>query len=254
MRNLLSARPITRCILVLVTIVFSGGSTALLFGTTALATTTSPVDAGDVVVVDASNPLKELDHGGSATKFTLRLPADASCPGDSENDQWRVQSFLVPATDDPGALHYGEIAPEGDGLWALYSLDTHAFVHILTLANSQPGLPGRIETLPAFSFVLFPPGTLPDGHYRLGIACTLFRATAKYWDTELILTTSPDDQPGQLVWRVAGANADAPRSSAGSSDGRWAVVGVGVLGVAALIFVLRLRADRRSRPLLKEHS
>ena len=246
-RKALSAGTNTRRILLVVTAAISVcGSATLLPAITARASVPPPVDAGDLVVVDAGNPSKELTHGGSATKFTFRLPADASCPGDSENDQWRVQSYLVPATYDPGTLHYGDIAPEGNGLWALYSLDTHAFVHILTLPNSQAGLPGRIDTLPAFSFVLFPPGTLPDGHYRVGIACTLFRATAKYWGTEFIVTTSPNDQPGQLEWRVAGVPSGTTKGSSGSTGTGWALVGVGVLGIAAVTFTLWQRNARRT--------
>ena len=232
-----------------------GLSTPTFLTASAQATTPvgPPVRAGDLVLVDATNPNHELTNGGSATRFTLRLPADATCPGDSENDQWRVQSFLVPATDDPGALHYGEIGPDGDGRWAMYSEDTHAFVHILTLANSQAGQPGRIDTMPTFSFVLFPPGTLPDGRYRVGIACTWFRTTAKYWDTVLVLTTSPTDTPGNLVWRVA-EPPHTSKNEPNSSFGRWAVVGAGLLGVVAITLVLSRRNGRRIRPLAKEHS
>jgi len=107
--------------------------------------------------------------------------------------------------------------------------------------------------IPTFSFVLFPPGTLPDGRYRVGIACTYFRKTAKYWDTELDLTTSATDQPGNLVWRVVGL-PDTPKSSSDSSIGRWAGVAAAVVGVTALALVLWQRSARRTKRLLKEQS
>jgi hypothetical protein len=254
MRFARTARSHISRVALLLTVAAVSCSAVFLIGATAHATVTSPVDAGQLVVVDADNPSKVLTHGGSATKFSFRLPPGASCPGDSENDQWRVQSFLVPSTYDPGALRYGEIAPDGQGLWALYSLDTHAFVHILTLPNSQPGQPGIIDALPAFSFVLFPPGTLPDGTYRVGIACTYFRDTAKYWDTQFVLTRSSDDQPGQLEWRVAGASTATTTSGSRSSGIRWVFVGIGILAVAALTSIVWQRTARRTRPLLKEHS
>jgi hypothetical protein len=253
MSNWLSVGPNTRRNVMLVAIAIAlGGSTALVLGPTARASVASPVDAGEVVVVDATNPSKELTHGGSATKFSLRLPADATCPGDSAHDQWRVQSFLVPATDDPANLVYGVVTPDGDGRWSLVDGETHPFINVLTPENSQAGLPGQIGAIPAFSFVLFPPGTLPDGRYHVGIACTYFAKTAKYWDTELVMTTSPDDVPGQLTWRVT----DAPKvaGDSGNSAGRWVALGSGCLAIVILMFVLWQRSARQTRPLLKEPS
>jgi hypothetical protein len=239
----------------LVSIVASICGVQSILAATAHATVSAPVRAGDLIIVEADNPLKELTHGGSATQFTLRLSVEESCPGDSANDQWRIQSFLIPAADDPVALNYGEQGPDGDGLWPLYDLATHPFVHILTLPNNVAGLPGRIDAMPEFSFVLFPPGTLPDGHYRLGIACTYFRETAKYWDTELVITASPDDQPGQLTWRLANAPV-APETvdKSGSSAFVWISLGAGFLGAVALTFILWQRSARRTTPLLKEQS
>ncbi len=244
-----------RLVLLATVAVSAVGSTLSLFDTTTHASVGAPRRAGAVVVVDPSDPSKELTHGGSTTKFTLRLPAGATCPGDSAHDQWRVQSFLVPVTDDPAKLVYGLVTPEGDGRWSLVDGETHPFINALTLENSRAGVPGQLSNIPAFSFVLFPPGTLPDGRYRVGVACTYFAKTAKYWETELVMTSSPNDKPGQLVWRTA----DVPASSttvhgSGSFMSQWAGVGAGVFAFAALAFVLWQRNSRRTRPLGKEHS
>jgi hypothetical protein len=231
------------------------GSSLPLFASTTHASVGAPVHAGAVVVVDPSDPTKALSHGGSATKFTLRVPASATCPGDSAHDQWRVQSFLVPVNDDPAKLVYGLVTPDGDGRWSLVDGETHPFINALTLANSVAGEPGQIPNMPTFSFVLFPPGTLPDGRYRVGIACTYFAKTAKYWETELVIASSPNDRPGQLVW----STADVPLPSttvhgSGSSIAQWAAVGAGVCAVAALTLAFRQRNARRTRSLVKEHS
>jgi hypothetical protein len=221
---------------------------------TAHASVDAPVRVGDVQIVEQDNPAKQLSHGGSATKFSLRLVPDEACPGDSANDQWRVQSFLIPAADDPLTLHYGEQGPDGVGQWALYDVATHPFAHILTLPNTQLGLPGRIDAMPTFDFVVFPPGTLRDGRYRLGIACTYFRETAKYWDTQIILTTSPDDQPAQLTWRLVGTPVTSETESGrGSSTTVWLVLVAGLLGAVSLAFILWQRNARRTTSLSKEH-
>ena len=200
-----------------------------------------PVDSGEVVVVDVQG--RSLTHGRSATEFTLHLPQDAACPGDSAIDQWRVQSFIVPATEDPGTLKYGVIGPEGNAQFALYELNTRPFVNILTRPNVGPGEPGMISLIPTLGFAVFPPGTLPDGRYRIGIACTYFRETAKFWDTEIVITASPNDNPGHLLWRLENVPENVGQSDKGS--GQWVILAAGGFGAAALgWFIWRLWAQR----------
>src|SRR5262245_29250980 len=72
-------------------IVFSGAVVAIAAPAVTLASVEDTVDAGAVSVVAADDPSRVLTEGGSADAFTLRLPEDAVCPGDSANDDWRVQ-------------------------------------------------------------------------------------------------------------------------------------------------------------------
>lgn len=210
----------------------------------------SPSRAGDAVPVDPINQSKDLTHGDSDTKFSLRLPAGAACPGDSANDQWRVQSFLIPATDDPGAIHYGVIGPEGTTQFALYQVNTRPFTDTFTQPNSAPGHAGSIPAIAELSFAVFPPGTLPDGTYRVGIACTYFRETAMFWDTEIVIESS--SKPGHLTWRLTNA-PEAAGDSGGSFP--WVLaVGVVLIAAAATVVFRRLRhtADERSRTHLSK--
>jgi hypothetical protein len=208
-----------------------------------------PVDAGDVRIVDASGAL--VSEGQGATTFAVELPSGSSCPGDSLHDQWRVMTFVVPSDVDPARLTYNSIGPEGDGFYALYGLDTNPLVEVLTAANDAPGLPGLILGLPAASFEIFPPGTLPDGQYKVGVACTYFDDTALYWDTEIAVTRDVDDQPAEIRWEVVSHGA---RLSEGEADGTStapALIGVGVVGAVALVWFLSNRSRRRS-PVTKE--
>ena len=204
----------------------------------------APVDRGDVVIVDQYR--EALTDGSGGTTFGLELPAGASCPGDSRNDQWRVQTFIVPAEVDPGTLTYNSIGPEGSGRYALYDLDTNPVSDVLTSPNGAPGLPGLIVGLRSMSFEIFPPGTLPDGVYRVGVACTYFRDTASFWDTTIEVTRDPNDLPAELRWEVGspptGATSGIPddRSSGAGS------FGIIVLALAAVIAAV-LYFGRRSR-------
>ncbi len=206
----------------------------------------TPSDAGSVEFVDPTSR-EPITSGDSNTPFVLRVPADSVCPGDSANDDWRVQSFLIPATDDPATLQYGVIGAEGDGQFAVYSLQTRPYVDTLTEANGAAGLPGRIPETVALSFGVFPAGTLTETRYRIGLACTLFRETAVYWDTEIELTSAPEVEPGQFRWTVAGA--PVAEESDGGSSGLYALVALGAVAVVGLLVVRWRRSSRRDQNL-----
>jgi hypothetical protein len=215
-------------------------------GGTALAQSVdAPVDGGDVTIVNEAR--EELREGRGGTLFGLELPAGSSCPGDSRNDQWRIQTFVVPTEIDPGELTYTSTGPDGEGLYALYSLDTNPVVERLTAPNGAPGLPGLITGLPGVSFEIFPPGTLPDGSYRIGIACTLFRDTAIFWDTELQIERDPDDQPAEMRWTVGAdptSNANTPGGDASGAGTQGATIAA-LVGVFALGGYFIMRSRRR---------
>lgn len=209
------------------------------------ATVDGPVDAGAIEFVDPDTR-QPMESGDSNSVFSFGLPLDAACPGDSANDDWRVQSFLIPASDDPGALEYGVIRADGDGRFAVYTVDTRPYMHFLTEQNGAPGLPGRVDQSPRLTFAVFPAGTLPAGNYRLGVACTYFRETARYWDTEIVIEDAADVHPGQFRWRLA-----EPPSAPSEVDSDSSVVTpallvtIGLAAAGALWFGSR---RRRSRP------
>lgn len=205
-------------------------------------------DAGSVEIVDADGA--PLRNGGSATPFRVQLPPAASCPGDSMSDQWRVQSFVVPIDADVTTLHYGVIGPDGPSQYALFDIGTRPYANQLTMANGGPGVQGLISGVPVMSFGVLTPGLLPAGRYRIGIACTLFGETGRYWDTEIVLEDAPDDAPAQFVWRLP----DAPRYEPSNDEGgvrRWLGLGLMLVGVGLIGWVLVARA-RSHRQFSKE--
>jgi hypothetical protein len=217
----------------------------------ASATVDQPARSGDVVIIDAGNRQKDLGRGVSDTKWSLRLPDGAACPGDSMHDEWRVQSFIVPAAVDPATLTYESTKPAGDLHFALYDYRTHPFVQQLTRANDVAGQPGIIGDIPTLSFAVFPPGTLPPGNYRIGIACTLARRTAQYWDAAVVLAADPADQPGQLTWRLPSASSAAPSISEPDSGNGIFFAASAVAASLISLFLWRRRASS-ANPRTKE--
>jgi hypothetical protein len=202
-----------------------------------------PIRSGDVQIVDPARRGVEVDRGGSSTEFTLEPPAASECPGDSEHDSWRVQTFMVPADVDPGTIVF-VIGPTGEGQYPVYDKFTEPYVDRVTIPNAGAGLPARIDALPPMNFEVFPPGLLADGTYRIGIACSYFGATADYWDTQIIITSSPDDKPAQLVWRLAGTPAAVAHSDQKSR--LWLVPVVGSAAVLGGFFWNRNRRNLRT--------
>jgi hypothetical protein len=206
-----------------------------------------------VVIVDANNRTRDLSSGDSSTVFSFRLPDGASCPGDSANDDWRLQSFLVPANVDPGALDYVGIRPVGDGLHSLRRSDTRPWVHEFLAPNSGPGEPGVIvEPPPLIMGVGNSTGGLVDGSYRLGVVCTYDGRPDQYWDAQIEVTVGANGDTGfqAFEWELSPADPQLQESSDDSSGG-GAFWPVAAAGTAVIVGVLVVRSRSRS-PKAKE--
>jgi hypothetical protein len=178
-----------------------------------------------------------------AGSISLELPSGASCPGDSANDGYRVQSFVVPAKDDPGALSYYSVMPVGEGRYALYDIYTNPFIQAQTAKQTRPGGPGPIIDIPAFNFAVFPAGKLPPGRYHIGIACSLHNDTVRYWDVDLQLTAAPSDRPAQVQWRVVGTHP-----SSGTNWLPWLLGAAAVVAAGFAVWSWRSSRSPKSEP------
>jgi hypothetical protein len=205
----------------------------------------TPARVGDLTLVEADRRGVVMENGGSAAQFSVDLPQGSTCPGDSENDNWRLQTFIVPASVDPGTLEYTGNGPTGFKQYAIYDVFTQAVADQLTVPNDGPGQPGRPTPFPPMSFRVFPPGEIPPGSYRIGVACTWFGATANYWDTEIVIAAEPKDEPAQLTWRLPSAPPAALSGTKPPSDFPWTTVflSIAVVSLAAYILISRRAAS-----------
>lgn len=206
----------------------------LLLGPTATADVRGP--EGTAVVIDGETA-EPIAGGSSQTAFSVALPSGAACPGDSLNN-YRVQSFLVPEAVDPGTLIYQGVRPgERDGsarYWALYEVNSNTYMNRPTDIADREGGEGTIINIPSFDYAVFDPGMVPTGRAHLGVACSLFGETVRYWSTLIDVTAEADD-PAGIAWTVVDPPA-ASESEDGSSGGIVAAVaGAVVIGGAVVV-------------------
>jgi len=153
-----------------------------------------------------------LIAGGSSTPFSLRLPTGAACSGDSANDDYRVQSYMVPSSVNPSSLTFDASGPIPNGLGAafgqpLYTPLGSSYVNAQTASATTPPGPGPVVNIPAFDFGVFEPGHILPATFNLGIACTVGSASAtqldKFWNVQVTFTTTAADQPAGVTWTAS---------------------------------------------------
>lgn len=162
-----------------------------------------------------------MSSGTSAQSFTLRLPSGAACGGDSANDGYRVQSYMVPASIDPSTLQFtasGPTIPSNPSAFQqpLYTTGFSPYVDAQTAnASPSPG-PGPIINIPDFTHAVWAPGDIAPGAYNIGIACTQGPAgptqMKEFWNVTKTFAANGGDGAANVSWSV-GAVAAAPTLS-----------------------------------------
>lgn len=149
-----------------------------------------------------------ITSGGSATKFYLKVPANASCSGDTASGGYLVQSYMVPAAVNLAGLTFDSNGPipNGVGSQPLFA-GASIYVDQNTGVATTAGGPGAIVDNPVFDFAVFGsqgPTIVPNGLYNVGIACTKGPASAtqldKYWNVQLTFVADASDKPSGIKW------------------------------------------------------
>lgn len=212
-------------------------------------------DAGAALVVDAVNTDRVLDEFDSTSAFRLRLPDGASCAGDTANDDYAVQTFLVPADTDLSNMKYRSRSPDGNDLYrALRYVNGESSIQVPTNQNEGPGEPGLIvEPAAPYTFAFYGENTLPPGRWKLGVACTpLDWVVDRYWDTEVQLEAAPEVVPGGLRIKVLDEDGSVVATDSGG-DPPVLAIGVGAFLVIAIIVFLLQRSTKSRATAIKEY-
>lgn len=223
-----------------------------------------PPDPSDVVrkemlVTDATGA--RLDTGGGLTPFRVELEGEDQCPGDSAHDQYRVDSYMVPIGVDPARLLYTSAGPTPPHFRTyesfqktLHTTLAEPFAGATTAQQDEPGGPGPIRELPLFDFSVYGPdpriedwdGGVPEGEYRVGIACTFANRVANLWETTIRVSEDEGDEPVGIRWEVTGPQPAALETDDDASSVRPVLAFAGVAAVLAAVALALLRSSRRS--------
>jgi hypothetical protein len=196
---------------------------------------------GTATITDAS--LNPLSSGGSTTQFSVVLPANAACTGDTATGGYHVYSYLVPQGTDVTTLTFTSHPSTGFGFV------NNAGVYygpINTAINTGqiPTTPTNFEWGPWVSVdgvtvsTLLQGGT--SGTWEAGLACANSSGVlTDYWNTVVTFSASGSD-PNGFVWTV-GPGTSTPEAP-------WSAVlpVAGVLILGGGFWVSRRRSARKA--------
>jgi hypothetical protein len=190
-----------RLVTLAATALIAAGSMLLVFERTATAATSAASYTGTATMADDSGTA--LSAGASATPFTLNLPAQAACPGDSTTGGYLVDSYLVPQSTNFGTLSFsGGFPSTGYSLYNSTNNKAFAAANTATGTGQIIGIPNTLEFgsqvghgKPTLANLL-----AGNGVWEAGIACELSGALTDYWNTEVTFTASTTDVGGGFVW------------------------------------------------------
>jgi hypothetical protein len=194
---------------------------AVLVGAAAISLVTLGSTAGastlDGIATIASPATSNyLSGGGSTTPFTVSLPAQAACSGDSAHDGYRVYSYLVPQGTNVTSVSFSEIPSEGYGL--VNNAGTYyGDVNTAPSTGQIIEIPNGFEWEPLISDDNVPLDTLlyqngnQSGVWETGLACAPESGVVSdYWNTEVTFSASETD-PNGFVWSdVPGPSGSSP--------------------------------------------
>jgi hypothetical protein len=178
----------------------------LLFTTPASATSAATVAAATIAAPGAT-AVAVLPSGKAGTPFTVALPANAACPGDTAHSGYHVYSYLVPAGTNLAAVSFVNFPSKGYGLVDQYG-KYYGAINTAENTGQIIGIPNDLEwgplvtsdggRIPIASLV----GGANHGVWEAGIACANTHGVlAASWNTQVTFSGGVHAANG-LTWKA----------------------------------------------------
>lgn len=223
-----------------------GTAVAALAGSYGAPTAGAATLGGTATITDPANSQAPLASGSAAKLFSVTLPAQAACSGDTTTGGYHVYSFLVQQGTDVSTLTFASNPSAGYGL-----IDSagnyYGPANTATTTGQVIGIPNNFQWsqltantgfgLPLASILYS--GT--SGVWETGLACADTNGhVSDYWTTEVTFTASNSDASG-FTW------AAVPGVPTGTPEVPLPVL-LPVIGVAVAGGAVALGRRRNRRP------
>lgn len=229
-----TGRTLRRGIGTLAALSIAAGSLCLLLAIGAAAATVN----GVATIAVAADPSQALSSGGSTTEFTVTLPANAACSGDTATDGYHVYSYLVPEGTNLTTVKF--VGSPSTGFGFVSNLGVYYGPANTAVTTGQiVSIPADFEWGPLVSIDKVPLSTLlytsgSSGVWEAGIACANTNgALTDNWNTQITFAASASDANGFTWTAASGTVGTSPTSTTTTTTTTSPTGGGGAGGTAS---------------------
>lgn len=173
-----------------------------------------------VATIATPASLTALGSGGSTTVFTVTLPANAACTGDTASKGYHVYSYLVPKGTSPSSVTFVNSPSTGYGFvdnTGLYYGPANTAIgtgQIVSIPQNFQWAPLVTDDGVTLAQLLSGPSA---GVWEAGIACADTTGhLSDNWNTEITFSASSGD-PNGFVWTVSSGTTGTTTTTAGGT-------------------------------------
>jgi hypothetical protein len=190
----------------------------------ATASTASAATLNGVATIASPGTTTPLTQGGSADTFTVSLPAQAACSGDTATGGYHVYSYLVPAGTNLSTVTFNGHPSSGYGLYESTG-KYYGAINTAVTTGQIIGIPNDFAWAPlvthagvSLSTLLYTgSGSSASGVWETGLACaTSAGVVSDNWNTQITFSHSSSD-PNGFTWSTASATAPTVTSAASTT-------------------------------------
>ncbi len=194
-------------------VLLAAGAWSLYLAAAAPTPASAATLAATATITDPS--LGPLASGGSATPFSVLLPANAACSGDTATDGYHVYSYLVEKGTDITGITFTTHPSTGFGLVNNVGV-YYGPVNTAINTGEIVSIPTNFAWAPLLSDGATLSGLLYSGStgvWEAGLACAKSSGVlSDYWNTEVTFTASSSDSSG-FVWSAVPGVPGSPTTT-----------------------------------------
>jgi hypothetical protein len=165
---------------------------------------------GTATITDPGSA-QALASGGSAAVFTVALPAQAACSGDTQNGGYHVYSYLVPKGTNVGSLTFVNSPSAGLGLFDVGG-GYYGAANTAATTGQVISIPNNLTFGILVTNQITTASALTAGQWEAGLVCANTTGNpTDWWNTEVTFTANGADANG-FTWAATPGGGVTPTS------------------------------------------